>query len=212
MTGRPLPPEPPRRRGPATRLSSGPFASMGPPRRYVSTAAGGAGFPAPPAAFPCARGAGRDGGGGLFGAVPARAPRTAAAVVRAARRGLRRMPPCPILGRPRVFPAPCLPPSRAAAGLASAALPCRSRPRVRSSPVPQSASCPPSSPFSPVPQPASCPPGFEEVTRIPQETRRRSPGYGRRGPDRGGRTMRGGRRWRRSSSGATPGCARGISP
>ena len=200
-TGRPLPPEPPRRRGPAMRLSSGPFASMGPPRRYVSTAAGGAGFPAPPAAFPCAHGAGRDGGGGLFGAVPARAPRTAAAVVRAARRGAATHASLSHSG-----PAPRLPSS------VPAALPCRSRPRARSSPVPQSASCPPSSPFSPVPQPASCPPGFEEVTRIPQEARRRSPGYGRRGPDRGGRTKRGGRRWRRSGSGAIPGCARGISP
>lgn len=194
-TGRSLPPEPPRRQGPATRLSSGPFASMGPPRRYVSTAAGGAGFPAPPAAFPCAHGAGRDGGGGCLAPCPR------------GRRG-RQSPWC---GRRDGGCDACLP-VPFWAGPASAALPCRSRPRARSSPVLQPASCPPSSPFFPVPQPASCPPGFEEVTRIPQEARRRSPGYGRRGPDRGGRTKRGGRRWRRSGSGATPGCARGISP
>ncbi len=199
-TGRPLPPEPPRRQGPATRLSSGPFASMGPPRRYVSTAAGGAGFPAPPAAFPCAYGAGRDGAGAVW-------RRARAGAADGSRRGASGATGAAThASLSHSGPAPRLPSS------VPAALPCRSRPRVRSSPVPQPASCPPSSPFSPVPQPASCPPGFEEVTRIPQEARRRSPGYGRRGPDRGGRTKRGGRRWRRSGSGATPGCARGISP
>lgn len=200
-TGRSLPPEPPRRQGPAMRLSSGPFASMGPPRRYVSTAAGGAGFPAPPAAFPCAHGAGRDGGGG---AVWRRARAGAADGSRrgagGATGGCDACLPIPFWAGPASsqlracrppVPQPALRPqlSRAAVGLVPAILALFSRAAA-----------------------GLVPARLRGVTRIPQEARRRSPGYGRRGPDRGGRTKRGGRRWRRSGSGATPGCARGISP